>query len=147
MRYANEAEEAAAHEVEKAHTAFQKAADHLKRVSNPVSVEKARREYTVAQTEFEAALIAQTNTKRATLRELSTEDLVKHYAGALNSSYEAEMSDYSMGSITSARTRVENISAVLEERGLSRDEVVVWQTADAEHPYRSGWTPKATVTA
>jgi hypothetical protein len=131
---------AAREDVKSAHEAFKAAAAKLRRVHAPASVKLARIEYVKAEAVFTLALQDLTEARRAQLRELEDGKLLNRYCGALNYSYEANMSDYSMGSINRAAEDVEDVRAILDERGFGpRDEIV-------RHA-AGGWVAKIEVSA
>lgn len=125
-----EAEKAARAVITGAQDRIKAANRKLNRVSNPTSVEAAKAELAAAFAENDAAHEAFRELRRSELRAMSDEDLIKRHAGNANYSVEANMGDYSMGSINRARDELDDTRAVLAERGIDDKASIVWVTGE-----------------
>lgn len=126
--------------VEDKREALEVARKKLNRVTKPESVSLARTVYASAALDLEEAMAAVRLGRRAALSMLDDEALLKRHAAAANYSYEANMSDYSMGSINRAAEDLADVKAVLESRGFDTLRTII--SAGAR-----GWIPVHPATA
>jgi len=122
-------------EIDAAQEERKKALTYWKQSTTPATIEKWKARYLAAGERIVAACKALKEGRRAELEELDDAALAARLASALNYSFEATMSDYSIDSINRAQSAVDDAKEVLEARGYEKDQVVEY----VKDGIRSGW--------
>jgi hypothetical protein len=129
-------------EIAAAREDLKKARIYWNNSTSPATVAKWNARWQEASDRIKIAQAALQDGRRAEVRALTDEALARRLAEALNDAYVARVGDYSSDSISRADQDVDDALAILEERGLTKDEVIVY----VKDGPRSGWAPRSEVT-